>query len=136
MIEAGAYADTLRALGRFLDSVHATEVAITEQEEELHAVWRVHGDVQEARRFGVEELSALRTAAKLYRGLEGRAPRFNASEMLRTVGALLDEMGAQSVAITESSYGYQFSAQVEGKQVSRTLSFGEVVTKAQTLHRR
>src|SRR3712207_5160458 len=108
-MEPGAYADTLRALGRFLDMVRATEISVTEREDQLRVLWVGYGGRREERLFDAEDLAALRRAARFYRGLEGRTPRFNASELLRTIGAIVDELGATELAVTESVNGFEIT---------------------------
>jgi hypothetical protein len=133
---ASTHADTLRALGRYLDSVGGTGIAITEQGEELHVVWKGRGGTQHAHRFGADELQALRTTARLYRGLEATAPRFTAAELLRMVGMILDESGGAASAITETVYGFEITIQVEGGHEMRTYTYSDLVARAQTFHRR
>ena len=50
-MEPGTYADTLRALGRFLDMVRATEIAVTERDEQLRVLWQGYGGHREERLF-------------------------------------------------------------------------------------
>jgi hypothetical protein len=133
---AGTHADTLRALGRFLDSVGGTAIAITEQGEDLHVVWKGRGGTQQAHRFLAAELQALRVSARLYRGLEASAPRFNAAEMLRMIGIMLDETGGRAAAITETVYGFEITIEVQGGHEMRTYTYSDLVARAQTFHRR
>jgi hypothetical protein len=133
---ASAYTDTRRALGRFLDTVGGTAIVLTDQGEDLHVVWKGRGGTQQVHRFLADELQALRTNARLYRGLEASAPRFNASELLRTIGMILDEIGGLAVAITETVYGFELTLGVEGGHEMRTYTYSELVARAQTFHRR
>ena len=73
MIAIGEYADTLRALGRFLDSVGACEVGIVERGPQIFVSWSGYGPMRFERTLDANQLKALQSGARLYRGLGGRS---------------------------------------------------------------
>lgn len=122
MIPVGEYSDTLRALGRFLDDAQAYGIEITGRGEE----WEVKWDRAGTTRFQRFQLEALRAAARQHRGLEGDLPRLTTSQMLRSLGDVLDGLNATSFAVLELSDGYQLTATVAGREVVQTYSLDEI----------
>jgi hypothetical protein len=135
MSKTRQYSDTLRALGRFLELVGASQVEINDTGERLEVSWCGRARIREERNYRVFELEALRTTARLFRGLEGGTPNFTVSELLRTLGRYFDEGGVEDVHIVETEQGYEFSGHVAGDQVSRLFTFEELVSKALDFHR-
>jgi hypothetical protein len=134
MVMAGEYADTLRALGRFLDGVGASEITVIEERDRLGVVWRGKTLGREARYFAGAQLHALRTTARLYRGLELSSPRFTHAELLRMLGTMVDEANASGVIITEMGTGFRLSAFADGREMTRTVAHNDVVAHVQTRH--
>jgi hypothetical protein len=129
------YSDTLRALGRFLDDVTACEIGIIEREDEVFVSWSGRAAQRFERRVQIGELEALRTTARMYRGLGGASPRFTVGELLRALGSVLDEICPSGMAITEAADGFRLSAQVGGERVMRSFTYSELVARGQTQHR-
>src|SRR5687767_1314627 len=118
LLRMGEYADSLRALGRYLDEVTASEITIIEERADLGVVWTARGGMREARSFGAGQLRALRVSARLYRGLESTAPRFGNAEILRTLGDIVDESWACGVTITETATGFRLNAFSSGRELA------------------
>jgi hypothetical protein len=127
----GEYADTLRALGRYLDQLGASEITIIEEPPNLGVVWKGRGSTREARVFGGAQLHALRITARMFRGLEGAAPRLVLGELLRTLGSVVDESRATGVIITETAGGFRLSALSDGQELSRAFAYSEIVALGQ-----
>jgi hypothetical protein len=104
------YADTLRALGRFLDDAGASDIQIKDEGD----WWAVSWDRAGTRRLQFYQLDALRTVARLHRGQEGGIPRFTTAQMLRGLGNLLDDMNATTFSI------------VAGEPWDQTLSIDQI----------
>jgi hypothetical protein len=119
----GEHADTLRALGRYLDGVAATEVTVIEQLADLGVVWQDSRPGRETRAFGPGQLHALRLTAHLHRGLERSAPRFTMAELLSTLGTMVDEANGSGIMITETSTGFRLSARTADAELARTVSY-------------
>ena len=128
------YSDTLRALGRFLEMIGASEISIVEEREHIQVSWRGRGHAREERRYKDFEIQALRTTARLLRGLEGGTPRFTTSEMLRTLGRDLDEMRARRVGLVETNDGFYVSAEVDGERIGRPYTLSELIARALESH--
>jgi hypothetical protein len=130
MVMVGEYADTLRALGRYLDGVRATEITVIEERDQLGVVWRGPRPGREARYFAGAQLQALRMTARLHRGLEASTPQFTLAELLRTLGEVVDQAHGNAVIITETDGGFRLSALAEGKELTRTVSYSDLVERA------
>ena len=135
MRELREYCDTLRALGRFLETAGALEIAVSEEANHLSVSWRTKGGDRLRRQYGAFELQALRTAARLFRGLEGGDPRFTREEMLRTLGRQLDDMGAEGIGLVETPDGFWVSARVRGERVECLYTFDELTARSHEYHR-
>ncbi len=135
MPAVGEYADTLRALGRFLDAVGASEIAVIERGEAFLVSWSGARPERETRRLEPAELEGLRRTARLFRGLAGPSPRFSIATLLRVLGAVADEMGPRSVAITEAADGFRLSVQTAEGPVERFYNYTEIVRRANYYHR-
>ena len=136
MLVAGEYADALRALGRFLEQVGASEIGVIDQEDELEVSWRTRSGTRQERRYGKVELGHLRASAVLFRGLEGGGPGFRTAEFLRTLGMLLDEMQAESMGLMETSYGFWLSARVSGEARGETYTYADLIQRAAAYRKR
>jgi hypothetical protein len=135
MALSGEYSDTLRALGRFLNEVRAFQIGIVEREDDLLLTWSAESGYRYERRLQIVELQAMRTTARIFRGLGGPSPRFTIGEMLRAVGTILDEMGPASVAITEAADGFRVSARLNEDRLIKVFTYSELVARAQQYHR-
>jgi hypothetical protein len=122
MVKPGDYADALRAVGRFLDSVGASRIEIVQRADH----WLVGWGQESATRVQVLTLEALRTTARLFRDLEGSASLFRNAQILRTLGQLLDAGRATNFAILEVGGGYQVTVTIEGEQSVRTYPLDEI----------
>ncbi len=135
MPAAGEYADTLRAIGRFLDIVGACDIAVIERGEGFLVSWSGTRPEREMRHLGPAELGGLRSTARLFRGLAGPSPRFSVATLLRVLGTVADELHPRSVAITEAADGFRISVQTEAGPVQRFYHYAEIVRRANRYHR-
>jgi hypothetical protein len=130
----GEYADTLRALGRYLDQVDAAEVAIRQSPGDFQVRWRGGTGPQTRTRhthaFTSDELQALRTTARLFRGRDRHRVRFPLSELLRTIGALADDLAAADLRIIETQAGFRLTAHAHGEAVRQTFTYAELIARA------
>ncbi len=117
------YADALRALGLFLDQAGATGVEIGDHGDH----WAVHWQEAPRTRLEPADLEALRTVARLHRGLHPKPAVFPLSQQLRTVGQLFDRMRATSFVISEVSDGLKLSARVASQEGVRTYPIEEIM---------
>lgn len=129
------YSDTLRTLGRFLDHVGAAEIEITDREDLVTMSFLVRRGPAEERQYSRGEIEALRTSARLMRGLFGGLPRFSTSELLRALGRELDAAGAENVALSETADGFWVTASMGSNTLNRLYTYNELVTRAQDYHR-
>jgi len=128
MEQIGQYADTLRALGRFLEQADARGIQIGKENSHWSVVWQGPPEKTSLLPF---QLQALRVVSRLNRGLKNNVPRFNLSQILRTLGQLLDTMKATSFSIHEVPGGFQLSASVSDQQGGRTYAIEEIRSLAQ-----
>jgi len=136
VLVAGEYADALRAVGRFLEQLGASEVGVIDQDDEIEVSWRSRAGVRQERRLNQVDLIHLRGASVLFRGLQGGTPTFGTSEFLRTLGALLDEMRADSMGLMETSDGFWLSARVNGEARGETYTYADLMQRAANLRKR
>ena len=122
MFQPGDYADTLRALGRFLDDAGASEIAIVDEGDWWSVSWQRGG----TRRLQFYQLDALRTVARLHRGREGDLPRLTTSQMLRTLGSRIDDAHATQFTIQELPDGFRVAGLIDGQQWEQTLSLDDL----------
>jgi len=134
MMKPGEYSDTLRALGRYFESVwSAKEVALADQRSHLEIAW-ISGGRREERRLSPEDLEELRAAARQFRGTGSGQPTSGTAEALRTIGREIDGMRAERVSITETDTGFQVVGQVKGGKVKRDYTHEELAKESQTFH--
>jgi hypothetical protein len=135
----GEYADTLRALGRYLDQVDAADVAIRESPGDIQVRWRGGSDrqsrVRHTHAFTSDELEALRTSARLFRGQNRHRVRFPLSELLRTIGELADDLDAVDLRIIETTTGFQLTGRSHGEPVHQVFTYAELVARAHARYR-
>ena len=135
MITPGQYSDALRALGRFLEELRASEIIIVDGPDLVEASWRGRRGTREERKYRSWELDALRTWAKMFRGLADEAPhRFNLQEALRTLGREVDVMKLDAVTIVQTSDGWWASGKIEGTEVRQNYTNADLMTKSQRFH--
>jgi len=137
VVEPGDYSDTFRALGKFFDEVGALDIQIEDAEEVLHARWKDRLASPASLDFTAEELQALRTASRFYRGLS-QSPRGLLGsrlmvEGLRTLGRELDAMGARGVSVIEEQDGFVISATVDDAEVTQVLRYEDLKERSRTL---
>lgn len=135
MAELSEYSDTLRALGRFLESVGASEIAVSDEGAHLAVSWRGKGGARLEREYSAFEVQSLRISARLFRGLEEGRPRFAMPELLRTLGRQLDEREARGISLVETNEGFWISANVEGERVGQLFTFTDLIAQARAYHR-
>ena len=118
-MEPGGYSDTLRALGRLVEQADASGVRIGDASNR----WMVEWNQTDFPRVTLDggDLDALRTVARLHRGIEAGRPRADVSRSLRTIGALLDQMRATGFEIAEVPDGYEVTAHVGNQRGQITL---------------
>jgi hypothetical protein len=135
MVNAGEYSDTLRALGRFFEMVAAKNVQLADRGALLEVSWQKSSGGREERRFQNLEVEALRSTARLFRGLEGGTPQLTIAEQLRTIGRMLDEEGADGeVTIAELDDRFVVSCVARGEPRSWECLRSEVVDRAAQFH--
>ena len=150
--QAGWYADTLRALGRQLDQIGAAEITIfenaTTERAGLSVSWTARAATgagtggksgpprQESQWYDAAALAALREAARHRRDGDGLAVRFTLQELLRTVGAMVDDTATVGVCIAERPEGFRLTAYADGEEFTVALDFDELVSQSMALRRR
>jgi hypothetical protein len=140
---SGDYSDTLRAVGRYLDEVGATDVMISQEPDDLMLVWRGEpvspGGSPDGRKQALAlapgEVQALRTTARLFRGRERHRVRFPLSELLRTIGTLADDLRAVELRIAETSTGFELTGWAQGEPVRQVFTYAELVARAHAHYR-
>src|SRR5687767_13719486 len=91
------YTDTQQWVGRYLEQVGATDIAVIEELRDFGVVWRGRDGTQKARAFGAADLWSLRARARLVRGAGPEVPQLSRpsmagtlTERLRVLGAIVD----------------------------------------------
>lgn len=130
MLSPGEYSDTLRALGRFIEILGGIEIKIVDTPDHLELSWLGRSGARDERKWGPQELAALRTTIRQFRGLEGGAPQFTAAELLRTVGRELDTQQAGAVTISETHEGFLVSAQVGAERFGQVHTYSDLVSRS------
>jgi hypothetical protein len=143
MTSIGRYTDTLRAIGRYLEQVGASDITVIEEPNDLGVVWRGLDGTRRARAFGAADLWSLRASARLFRGAGRTIPHFppteqagTLTERLRVLGAIADAVDVVGLAITETSDGFRFSARQQGRPITLTFANQELITRANQSYRR
>jgi hypothetical protein len=134
MIPGGQCSDALRALGRFLEELRASEIIIVDQPDVLEASWRGRRGTREERKYRSWELDALRTWAKMFRGLGEEPPRYTLQEALRTLGREVDLMKLDGITIVQTSDGWWVSGNIEGTEVRQNYTNADLMSKSQRFH--
>jgi hypothetical protein len=143
MTTSGRYADTLRAVGHYLEQVGATHVTVIEEPRDLGVVWRGRDGSQRVRAFGPADLWALRATARLFRGagpVVSPLPRARTAgtltERLRVLGAIADSVDVVGLVLAETPNGFRFSAKQRGKAFTLMFANQELITRANQSFRR
>lgn len=134
MTAPGEYADTFRAVGRFLEMVGASRIRIQDDASHMDVSWHGNGSCPEKRRYEEFELQALRTTVRMFRGIDGGTPPLTLSELLRTIGREMDEAGATNVSLEEADDGFRVSASLGEERFTHRYSIGELVARAREFH--
>jgi hypothetical protein len=106
MLAPGEYSDALRAVGRFLQDIGATDIHIMDRDDLLEISWTGPRGPRAQRMYTVEHIQALRTTAQLYRGVKNPEQHIGTEELLRTIGRQLDEAQARRISIVETLEGF------------------------------
>lgn len=122
------YSDTLRALGRILDEERATGVRVVDAGEHLSVSWQGREGSPQERGYRSFELDDLRVRARALRSAQEGMPTDGLSEVLRSVGWVLDQMKADLVTLTEDADGMRLVAIVNGRRASRSYSKDELAS--------
>jgi hypothetical protein len=128
MLAPGEYSDALRAIGRFLQDIGATNITIMDRDDLLEMSWRGPRGPRARRMYTAEHVQALRTAAQLYRGVKDLAPRIGTEELLRTLGRQLDEAQARRIGIIETATGFLVTS--EGNEAGQEFTMDTLVSRA------
>ncbi len=134
MIAVGQYSDAMRALGRFLEMVRASEVIVVDQPDIVEVSWRGKKGNREEKQYRSWELDALRTWARLVRGLEEGQLRFGTQEALRMLGREVDILKLQGVTSVQTSDGWWISGKIEGTDVRQNYTIADLQLKSQKFH--
>jgi len=137
MLVPGDYSDAFRSLGQLLEQARALEVRIVDQGPFIEVSWAERQGSRQERQLREEDLSALRTAGSLYRGVgpEADTRRFGASDLLRSLGQKLDRMGVERISVVETQQGFSVGGRARGQPVTRSFSFSDLVSLAEELRR-
>lgn len=134
MTAPGDYADTFRALGRFLEMIGGSETTLSDLGDCTDVSWQGKRAHREQRRYHEVDLSALRTTVRMFRGIDGGSPPVTLSELLRTIGRQMDEAGAHDVTVEEVTDGFRIVAQIGGERVTKTYSTADLIDLARSFH--
>src|SRR4051794_16110204 len=122
-VQAGAYGDTLHALGLFIEQAGEAWREITADPMGRVVIsWERAPQTQ----FGPYELEAVRRVARMHRGQGRTNVRSPLRRRLRAVGRLLDEICASSFTVTSVPEGIGVSARVVEGEAARTYTARQV----------
>jgi hypothetical protein len=128
MLAPGEYSDALRAVGRFLQDIGATDIHIMDRDDLLEISWSGPRGPRAQRMYTLEHIQALRTTAQLYRGVKGLAPHIGTEELLRTIGRQLDEARVRRIGIVETPEGFLVTS--EGNESGQEFPRDALVSRA------
>lgn len=123
----GNYADTLRALGQFLNPFRASSIEVVYRGERIEVRWRSpddHGSEKHFEAFGVKALCAFGEMIRASK--RSRAP-LGMAELLSVLGRHLDEMRAENVSLMETAEGFRVSARAGGRDFQRVYARNELL---------
>jgi hypothetical protein len=116
--DIGEQPDLLRAVGRTLDSLHASEIEITFREVFMSISWQSPAGGAQQRSFEDIELEALRDQARQMRGgLITNPVSGQLAELLRTLGQELSSEELEATSIVEEGDGFRVSGVARGRYV-------------------
>jgi hypothetical protein len=121
-----SYADTLRAVALFLDEQDAATINVTAAPD----CWTLAWDDSPTLTLEPAQLEALRSVARLHRGLQPRRVSLR-PRRLRAIGQLLDQMRASGFALSEEPEGYRIEARVWEQEGTRLYRIEELATLAE-----
>ena len=113
------YTDALRSIGLFLDLQQAVNAAVIAENSQWSLAW----DGSPRLLLEPSQLDALRSVARLHRGLPTRHAR---PERLRAIGALFDRLRASTFSVVEGADGYRVTARVGTQEGARTYRIDEL----------
>jgi hypothetical protein len=116
---AGAQADVLRALGRWLDDQCAEGVQISWEGTYLRVAWDDSTSSDTNRVYHEHELDKLRAQARMLQRGELANPFGQLGELLRTLGQELDAAGVEPSAIVQDSLGFRVTGVANGTYYSQ-----------------
>jgi hypothetical protein len=122
VIRAGEFSDTLRALGKRLAETGASGIEIADQSRH----WLVASQRASDTFFQFFELESLRAAARQQRGVENHSEALDLSEILRTLGHILDAANATTFLIRELPDGFRLSMTVGAEESARIYRLEEI----------
>jgi hypothetical protein len=128
MLAPGEYSDALRAVGRFLQDIGATDIHIMDRDDLIEISWRGPRGPRAQRMYTLEHIQALRTTAQLYRGVKNPEQHIGTEELLRTVGRQLDEAQVRRIGIVETATGFLVTS--EGNEAGQELPLDALVSRA------
>jgi hypothetical protein len=133
MICPGECSDTLRALGRFLELVNASDITIVDRGETVEVGWQGQTGRTD-RHLQREDLTAMRRCARFFRGTGMSSPTFGTAEFLRTIGMELDGLEARKIAVAETVEGFWMAGVVGNEEMQRSFSYADLVARVQAYH--
>ena len=134
MIVVGQFSDALRALGRFLQMVRASEIIVIDQPDVVEVSWRGKRGAREEKQYRQWELDALRTWARMVRGLEEGSLQFGTQEAMRMLGREVDTLKIQGLTAVETSEGWWISGKIENTDFRENYSHASLMLKSQQFH--
>ena len=128
MIPAGEYADTLRALGQYLEQVGAARIEIVGQDNQWLVASGSGHEPGSDTLFLRYRLDDLCREGRLRRGASDATGEFafRLSQILRTLGRLLDASKASSFTIRQVPEGFCLTATSPAGEMTRTHSLEEI----------
>jgi hypothetical protein len=134
MIRPGECSDTLRALGRYLELVGASDTTIVVDSRHVGVSWQARSARNE-RRLSDDDLTTLRSSARLFRGTGSASALFGVAQFLRAIGHDLDDKGATPIAISETVDGFWATWSQDGVEEQGAYTYADLVARAQLYHR-
>jgi hypothetical protein len=122
-IQAGAFGDTLHALGLFIEQAG---LAWKEIAADGMGCVTIRWEDAPHTRLDPSELEALRRVARMHRGLRGAQTRPSLGRRLRAMGRQLDQLRARSFTVTTLPQGLRMSAHVVEGEAARIYTSRQV----------
>ena len=111
---SGMYADSLRALGQYLDPFRPSSIEVIDRGERIEVPWCSpdhHGSEKHFEVFGVKALCAF---GEMIGASKRSGARLGIAELLSVLGWHLDKMHAENVSVMETADGFRVSARTHG----------------------